>query len=106
MDDGGARDDEDRGIRKRPGERFRYQQRAVDVPEPEGIVRVEKNLGADRPGRLHHQLDGGERRAASRDLYALFDHRGSHAVTGSNPRGSPVRPDALRQYVNNRLREG
>ena len=76
VDDGGARDDEDRGIRKRFGERLRDEQRTVYVPESEGIVGVKKNFGTDRPGRLHRHLDSGERRAASRDLYALLRHRG------------------------------
>ena len=76
VDDRGARDDEDGGTRERPGERLRYEQRAMDVPEPEGVVRVEEDLGADRPRRLHRHLDGGDRRRASRDQ-AFFDHRGT-----------------------------
>src|SRR5439155_24212088 len=100
VDDGGARDDEDGGIRQGPGERLRHEQRAVDVPESEGVVRVEEDLGADRPARLHLHFDGGDRRRASHDLYAFFDHRGTHAATGSIPGGYPVLPSALRQSLN------
>ena len=82
MDDRGARDDEDGGTRQRPGERFRNEQRAVDVPEAEGVVRVEKNFGTDHRGRLHCHLDGGDRRHAVRDLCAFVDHRGTHCRDG------------------------